>query len=317
MGTILVRYGELALKSRPVRLRFERVLMRNIEDLFIREKQECLVEREWGRIFLFASDDGKAIGILRRVFGVTSFSPAHECDSGADTVSSAVAERSRNAVRPGQSFAVRARRSGSHDYSSQELAARVGAAVLKANAEKNIRVDLSNPDVELFVEVRQKKAYIFLEKYAGPGGLPMGTQGRVVALLDDERSAAAAWMMMKRGCRVIAVAGEQGSKGTREQGMGAREQGEGENGEHGGDGAQKALEMLLPYVPELKLHEIADNSPEGLARFARRKKAEAIILGMGYEELESGIPGTGMPILFPLCGLSENDINAMIKKIKE
>ena len=111
------------------------------------------------------------------------------------------------------------------------------------------------------------------------------------ALLDDERSAAAAWMMMKRGCRVIAA--------------------------DGGKESGRALEMLLPYVPELKLHEIADNSPEGLARFARRKKAEAIILGMGYEELESGIPGTGMPILFPLCGLSENDINAMIKKIKE
>jgi thiamine biosynthesis protein ThiI len=291
MGTILVRYGELALKSRPVRLRFERALMRNIEDLFIHAGQECLVEREWGRILLFAKDDGNAGRALRRVFGITSFSPAHECDSDADIVSSAVAERSRDAIRPGQSFAIRARRSGSHPYSSQELAARVGAAVLKANAGKNIRVDLSNPDVELFVEVRQKRAFIFLEKFAGPGGLPMGTQGRVVALLDGERSAAAAWTMLKRGCRVIAAGA--------------------------GEDAKTALGMLLPWVPDLKMHEIADCSLDGLTKFARRKKAEAIILGSTYSELEKGIPRAEMPVLLPLCGLSENDIDAIIKRIKE
>lgn len=290
MGTILVRYGELALKSRPVRLRFERTLIRNIEDLFIHARQECLVERQWGRILLFAMDDARAGRILGRVFGVTSFSPAMECGSDAEEISKAVAERSRVVLRPGQSFAIRARRTGSHPYTSQTLAAQVGSAVMRANADQKIRVDLGNPDVEFFVEVRQKKAYNFLERFPGPGGLPMGTQGRVVALLDGEHSAAAAWMMMKRGCRVIAV-------GT-------------------GEKAQAAMAMLLPWAPGLTLHPIADTSMEGLTGFARRKKAEAIILGLTYDELDKGIPKAAIPVLFPLCGLSGAELGAMVKRIK-
>jgi len=289
MGTILVRYGELALKSRPVRLRFERTLIRNIEDLFIHAREECLVERQWGRILLFAKDDDRAKAILGRVFGVTSFSPANECGSDAAEIAKVVAERSLSVLRPGQSFAIRARRTGSHSYSSQTLAAQVGSAVMKANEGRDIRVDLSKPEVEFFVEVRQKKAYNFLERFPGPGGLPMGTQGRVVALLDGENGAAAAWMMMKRGCRAIAV--------------------------DGGPKAQAALEVLLPWVPELRLHRIEDASMEGLARFARRKKAEAIILGSTYDELDKGIPKAAIPVLFPLCGLSDAELGALEKKV--
>jgi tRNA uracil 4-sulfurtransferase len=137
--------------------------------------------------------------------------------------------------------------------------------------------------------VRQKKAYNFLEKFQGPGGLPMGTQGRVVALLDGEPSAAAAWMMMKRGCRVIAV----GS----------------------GNGAKTAMAMLLPWVPGLTSHEIADTTIDGLVKFARRKKAEAIILGLTYAELDKGIPKAAMPVLFPLCGLGPEDVAGLIGKI--
>jgi thiamine biosynthesis protein ThiI len=291
MGTILVRYGELALKSRPVRLRFERTLIRNIEDLFIHAKQECLVERQWGRILLFAKDDAKAKTILGRVFGVTSFSPANECGSDAAEISKVVAERSLGVLKPSQSFAIRARRTGSHTYSSQTLAAQVGSAVMNANADRKIRVDLTSPDTEFFVEVRQKKAYNFLEKFPGPGGLPMGTQGRVVALLDGEHSASAAWMMMKRGCRVIAV----GS----------------------GDGAKTAMAMLLPWVPGLTLHEIDDISIDGLTKFARRKKAEAIVLGTTYKELDKGIPTAAIPVLFPLCGMGSADIAALVARIRD
>jgi thiamine biosynthesis protein ThiI len=274
-----------------VRLRFERTLMRNIEDLFIHESEECLVERQWGRILLFAKDDREAGRILGRVFGITSFSPANECGSDAEEISKVVAERSLDVLKPGQSFAIRARRTGSHPYSSQSLAAQVGSAVMKANAGRKIRVDLSNPDVEFFVEVRQKKAYNFLEKFPGPGGLPMGTQGRVVALLDGDASVAAAWMMMKRGCRVIAVGA--------------------------GEKAQAALAVLRLWVPGLTMHEISDSSIEGLTKFARRKKAEAIILGLTYDELDRGIPKAAIPVLFPLCGTGERDLATLMTRIRD
>ena len=64
-------------------------------------------------------------------------------------------------------------------------------------------MDLHHPDLVVYVEVRDRRAYVFSEYLDGPGGLPMGSQGKVVALIRDERDALAAWMMMKRGCRVL------------------------------------------------------------------------------------------------------------------
>jgi thiamine biosynthesis protein ThiI len=290
MGIILIRYGELALKSRPVRLRFERTLMRNIEELFLLEKKECLLSREWGRIMAHVQDHNAAARILGRVFGITSFSPATECSSEMHAVAEAAAGRSKALIKDGQSFAIRARRTGTHPYSSQELAALAGSAVIEANKGRGIRVDLSSPDVEIFIEVRGRNAYIFADKFPGPGGLPMGTQGRVAALLSDEGSAAAAWLMMKRGCRVIAAAA--------------------------GEDGRTARAMLLPYAPGLTLHELTDVSMEALERFARRRRAEALVLGMTYEELEKGIPRTGMPILFPLCGMGQEELSGLIEKIR-
>lgn len=290
MGVILIRYGELALKSRPVRLRFERALMRNIEELFLIEGRECILSREWGRIMAHVKDDAAAGKILCRVFGITSFSPAVECPSEQDEVVKVAGERSRTLLKDGQSFAIRARRNGTHPYSSQQLGALAGSAVMEANSGRGIRVDLSDPDVEVFIEVRGKRAYVFADKFPGPGGLPMGTQGRVAALLEDDKSAAAAWMMMKRGCRVIAAGA--------------------------GEDAKAAVEMLRSWVPGLKLHELEDASLDGLARFARRRKAEALIVGSTYEGLEKGIPASDLPILFPLCGMGMEDIAALIEKIR-
>jgi hypothetical protein len=75
--------------------------------------------------------------------------------------------------------------------------------------------------------------------------------------------------------------------------------------------------MLLPWVPELKLHKIDDTSIEGLTKFARRKKAEAIVLGLTYDELDKGIPFSPIPALFPLCGLSDAEIGSLARRIRQ
>ena len=63
--------------------------------------------------------------------------------------------------------------------------------------------DLDEPDVEISVEVRERVAYLFSASLAGPGGMPLGTQGRVLCDLPSERGIASAWLMMKRGCSVL------------------------------------------------------------------------------------------------------------------
>ena len=99
-----------------------------------------------------------------------------------------------------KSFAIRATRTGNHDFTSQDIAIIVGNAVVK---ETKASVDLNNPDFELFIEVRQEYTYIFIEKYAGPGGMPVGSQGCVLSLIDTKKDILASWYLMKRGCKII------------------------------------------------------------------------------------------------------------------
>jgi len=84
----------------------------------------------------------------------------------------------------------------------------------------------------------------------------------------------------------------------------------------GDEGARNALEMLLPWAPGLALHGLPDVSMDALERFARRRRAEALVLGSTYDELKNGIPRAGMPLLFPLCGLGPNEISGLIEKIR-
>ena len=78
-----------------------------------------------------------------------------------------------------------------------------GSAIFVANEDKGVKVDLTNPEVKFFIEVRDNQAYIFQDYIRCHAGLPIGSQGRVLAYVDDDRGLVSAWMMMKRGCRAV------------------------------------------------------------------------------------------------------------------
>ena len=210
MASILVRYAEMGLKSRSVRKRFESILVDNLMGALARAGVEGLVTTEYGRIFVEVDEPIKAGRALSRVFGVSSVSPVARCSSEMEEMKARIAEFSNPLLKGGQRFAVRARRTGHHAFTSMDLGRELGSAVYLANEQKGIKVDLTDPDVEIFVEVREKKAYLFSAYIPGPGGLPLGSQGKVVVNLEKERDALAAWLIMKRGCRAIAW-GEEGS----------------------------------------------------------------------------------------------------------
>ncbi len=200
---ILVRYDELALKSKRVRTRYEQILVKNLKAML--NAQGCSfsgITREMGRIFVHSSDPGAAVS-TSRVFGVVSVSPAYTCEPTLTSAAVLCSEIADAIIRNGQSFAIRARRAGNHDFTSRDIAVTCGDAVMK-KIERCISVDLDNPDIEIFVELRQKKGYVFTESVRGVGGLPLGTQGKMVALISGGiDSPVAAWLMMKRGCEIV------------------------------------------------------------------------------------------------------------------
>jgi adenylyl- and sulfurtransferase ThiI len=86
---------------------------------------------------------------------------------------------------------------------SVEINQRVGAYVKE---RAHARVDLENAELTCWIEIVEQYALIYVERFAGPGGLPVGTSGKVIVLLSGGiDSPVAAWKMIKRGCTAVYV----------------------------------------------------------------------------------------------------------------
>ena len=200
---ILIRYGELALKSDKVRRRFEKKLVKNIQASI-----EGEVKRDQGRIYIEPVNFDDAISRLDKIFGIVSYSPVKKTKTSKEDISNTLHEYTHNIIDEGflnenMTFAIRCRRVGNHEFTSQEMAAYCGGVVIKTIP---LKVKLTDPDFEIFIEVRDNITYIYHERIDGPGGLPLGTQGKVVVLLSGGiDSPVAAYLMMKRGCEIIAL----------------------------------------------------------------------------------------------------------------
>ncbi len=203
MVTILVRYCEIALKSTHVRKRFETILERNMRAMLAHDFVSARVLRSYDRFFVETDDTEAAVSSLRKVFGIASMSVAVTCPPDLESISRTVSSISKEVLYYGDTFAVDARRSGKDfPFTSLDIKKAVGEAVLKANEKKGVKVDLKRPWKTFYIEVRRKKAYIFTSYIRCHAGLPVGSQGKVVAYVEDERGLISAWLMMKRGCRV-------------------------------------------------------------------------------------------------------------------
>jgi thiamine biosynthesis protein ThiI len=205
MGLIVIRYGEIGLKGRN-RWYFVKRLRKNVRDCLETHDITGQVRSIGQRVYVEVEDVGRAVEKLRDVFGVVSLSPAQEVAADIETIR---AEALRVAERAGldekRTFRVQSRRADkSFPLTSPEINRLVGAHVQKATGA---RVDLSDEaDLTIGVEVRRDHALVFGQTVAGHGGLPLGSEGRAVALMSGGiDSPVAAWLMMKRGCGVIPI----------------------------------------------------------------------------------------------------------------
>jgi len=201
-STVLVRYGEIAIKSNQTRRRLVNMLVQQIETA-LNEKDIPFekIRTEFGRIFIETNEAEKAAEAAAGVFGVVSTSPVVEADSRLDSILDTGLQVARSVIDEGSSFAIDAHRVGEHDFTSRDIKVQLGDLVLKAFSNKSVSVDLDSPNHLIYVEVRLHTAYIFTSTVQGLGGMPTGAQGKAVCTISGGLdSPIAAYKVMRRGC---------------------------------------------------------------------------------------------------------------------
>ena len=280
---MMVRYGELGLKSPSVRRRFENALLDDIRRRHALAKVPCVISTMRGRIFVDSDDWRKSCEILSHTFGVVSFSPVTRSVSDPEKLTQDTVEFARPLIFDGASFAIRSRRSGNHPYTSQTLAEALGAAVLKDNEAKHIHVSLDEPDVEISVEVRDTLAFLFSSALAGPGGMPLGTQGRMLCVIEDERGIASTWLMMKRGCSAIVSTKDL-----------------------------QTLPVFDKWYPNLKSIDLQKDA----MKQAAETECIGVALSWNLDAIEKGALKGDLPAFYPLVGMNDEEVSALLAKIR-
>ena len=197
---LLVRYGEIFLKgqNRPV---FMRALVKRIKHAV--KDLGATVYLNDSRIFVTDySDQDEAIRKVTKVFGVHSVCPAIEMPKEDFEAVAAQAVSMMSDLRG--TFKVTARRSDKrYPLDSPAINGQIGHRILVAN--KNLSVDVKNPDHVMNVEIRDH-AYLYVKVVPAVGGMPVGTNGRATLLLSGGiDSPVAGWMIAKRGVHINAV----------------------------------------------------------------------------------------------------------------
>ncbi len=202
MIIFLLRYGELALKGKN-RGTFENLLINNIRRSLKGLPAE--IKKTYGRLFVYLEDDrffDEAKERLCRIFGLVSFSPVEKVALDLDEIMSKAAEMIDSEFSAPFSFKVETSRPNKgFPFKSPHVSSSVGEYVL--NNVPGCRVDVHNPDLKLFVEIRDDEAYLFHRFFQAGGGLPVGISGKALLLLSGGiDSPVAGWMGMKRGLTV-------------------------------------------------------------------------------------------------------------------
>jgi tRNA uracil 4-sulfurtransferase len=196
---VLIRLSaELSTKARGTRRRFTRKLVENVRDALGTTNASFHIEPQWTRIFVRTAADLEDLRVISHIAGISSHSLiVARCRANLDEIVRVGTENFADAVK-GKTFAIRARRSGTHSFSSSDVMRHLGAAL-----NPGARVNLDNPEVEVEVEIRDEDVYFFSGREGGLGGLPLAVEGRAICLISGGfDSAVAAWMMLKRGVQL-------------------------------------------------------------------------------------------------------------------
>lgn len=200
MKKIIVRYAEIALKGSNRHI-FIRQLKNNI--IHILGIPAGAVKHRHHQFIVRVRDNETEhmLKKLKKVFGVAWFAPTHSCPSTMEAIVQTGTEIALKTMAEGKTFAIRAQRADKKlPFTSVEIEQQLGEAV---RTTCGTRVDLNHPEITIFVTASTDNAFIYTDKIAGPGGLPVHTSGKVLSLLSGGLdSIVASFNMAKRGTEV-------------------------------------------------------------------------------------------------------------------
>lgn len=330
---VLVRYGELALKGGN-RGEFEKRLVANMRRA-LAGLTPATFTRERGRVVV--RPEGRVEAAARRlqdVFGISSISPARGVPGEREAILSAARTALAEAVAelpPGRSttFRVSVRRADkSFPIPSAPFERIVADHVLGDHPQLVVR--MQEPELALEVDIRPEGSYVFARRLPGPGGLPVGSLGRVLCLISGGfDSPVAAWMSMKRGAEVVFTTFHSPP--------------------FIGDAARKKVidlvRVLTRFQPRCVLHvvpfaevqtAVRDAGQEGYrtvlyrrmmqrisTRIARGERAQALVTGESLGQVASQTlenltcigAAAGLPVLRPLIGFDKQETITLARRI--
>jgi thiamine biosynthesis protein ThiI len=327
MNRVVVHYHEIALKrgNRPA---FVSRLVDNIGRA-LRGTGVKRVRSVPGRVVINLTPQADWPEIsrrLQRIFGIANYSLSWRAERDID----AITTRALDAIegRNFASFAVRAKRADkSFHLPSPEIGRVVGSAVAERS---HATVDLKHPELTINIEVLPREAFVALERLPGPGGLPVGASGTVLALISGGiDSPVAAWRMLRRGCQVAFIH----FHGAPYQDRSSR------------DKVAELVHVLTPYQFESRLHLVPFGEiqrqivsqvsrPHRVVLYRRMmlRIAEAVAKSIGAGALVTGESlgqvasqtlsnltvteeATSLSVLRPLIGMDKAEITAQAQRI--
>lgn len=292
---LLVRYGEIALKSKRTRTRFENKLIQNIKEGLNNEKISFKIKREWGRIYIYTREITASVPVLKKIFGIKSFSPSLKTETDLDLISKLAINISKEKINRESTFALRVRRTGTHDFTSQEVAIQIGNEIVN---ETKADVDLENPDLEIYIEIRQNETFLFTKKIHSVAGLPVSTQGNILSLIVKPESLLSTWYLMKRGCKPLFLVEKKFDK-------------------------NKIKNFQKKWYLNTDIYTFDGNKYDKIEKIKRKNELFALVtahtLNKRRKEDISDIKKiknmTNLPVLTPLVALTEEEINKKCREI--
>ena len=247
---ILVRYSEIALKGKN-KGEFEKKLINNIKDSIKKQNiTDFKIERKFSRIII--ETNSKEID-LTKIFGIYSYSFALKAEPSIDGIKK-TADIFLDEFTNSTTFRVSAQRLDKNfPLNSTQIEKEIGAYIVEKTKAK---VNLKNFEKEIGIEIIDNSCYVYDKKIRGPGGLPVGIEGKVFTLIENKDSIKAAIQIMKRGCEIIPLAYEE-----------------------------KNIEELEKYHPKKLTLQTIKNESE-IDDLAKKFNAKAIIVGQTLKNIK-------------------------------